>query len=104
MKVYVRGKPYVVVVDDYLPFSYNGLKYDLIFDHLASGDGIWTPILEKIWAKVSGNYDITTGGWMNEAINFLTGAPSSTWLNSDTTSINSVGVNAWNIVNATSST
>ena len=40
---------------------------------------------------------------MNEAINFLTGAPSATYINSDTTTINSIGVNAWTLINATAS-
>ncbi len=98
LKVFVRGRPYQVVVDDFLPFYFNGIQQALIFDHLASGAGIWGPILEKAWAKVSGTYDITSGGWMNEAVDFLTGAPSNSWTNTDPSTINSIGVNAWNIV------
>jgi len=56
--------------------------------------------LEKAWAKASGTYDITSGGWMNEALDFLTGAPSASWSNTDATTVNSIGANAWNIVKA----
>jgi hypothetical protein len=32
--------------------------------------------LEKVWAKASGNYEIIVGGWSDESIRFLTGAPT----------------------------
>ena len=56
--------------------------------------------MEKVWAKVSGNYDITTGGWMSEAVDFLTGAPSASWTNLDPSTINGVAANAWAILTA----
>ena len=93
--VYVRGKPIQVVVDDQLPFYYGS---NLIFDHVQAGEGIWAAILEKAWAKVNGNYDVTSGGWMNEAVGFLTGVPSLGWSNTDANTVNSTGVNAWNII------
>ena len=74
--VYVRGKPTQVVVDDQLPY-YGGAS--LLFEKVQSGEGIWAAILEKAWAKVNGNYDVTAGGWMNEAVGFLTGVPTLSW-------------------------
>ena len=70
----------------------------MLFDKVQSGEGIWAAILEKAWAKVNGNYDITAGGWMNEAVGFLTGVPTLSWSNTDAKTVNSVGVNAWNLV------
>ena len=49
-----------------------------IFSQQADDGSIWTAVLEKVWAKVSGNYDLTTAGYGAEAVEFLTGAPSST--------------------------
>ena len=40
-------------------------------------------MLEKIWAKVVGNYEVTEGGWPSEAMRFLSGAPSATYDTSD---------------------
>ena len=99
VKVFIRGKPTVVVVDDFLPF-YGTTGTNLLFDHISTGEGLWAPLLEKVWSKASGNYDITTGGWMSEALDFLTGAPSIGWSNSDTRTVNSVGANAWNLINS----
>ena len=93
--VYVRGKPTQVVVDDYLPFYYGS---NLIFDSVQKGEGIWAAILEKAWAKVNGNYDVTTAGYMNEAVGFLTGTPCLGWSNSDASTINGDGPTAWNII------
>jgi hypothetical protein len=99
VKVYIRGKPTTIVIDDFLPF-YGTTGTNLLFDKISSGEGLWAPLLEKVWAKASGNYDVTSGGWMSEAIDFLTGAPSISWTNTDTNTIKSVGLNAWNIISA----
>lgn len=40
---------------------------------------LWGPFLEKAWAKVSGNYEVTEAGWTSEAMRFLTNAPSTTY-------------------------
>lgn len=37
---------------------------------------------------------------MSEAIDFLTGAPSASWTNTDQNTIKGVGLNAWNIINS----
>lgn len=92
--VYVRGKPTQVVIDDYLPF----VNSHLLFDSVQQGEGIWAALLEKAWAKVNGNYDVTTAGWMAEAVGFLTGTPSLEWKNTDPATINFTGVNAYNII------
>ena len=99
LKVYVRGKPTTVVIDDFLPFL-GTTGNSLIFDRVFAGEGIWAALLEKAWAKTSGNYDVTTSGNMVEAVGFLTGAPSTTWKTADAATINNNGLTAWNIINA----
>lgn len=64
-----------VVIDDFLPFSRNTPW----FAKNAPNGALWTPFVEKAWAKVSGNYEVTEGGWGHEAIRFLTGAPTKSF-------------------------
>ena len=58
--VYVRGIPSIVVVDDYVPTTKSG---DLAFAKIGSDGALWTPLLEKAWAKTNGNFDQITGGF-----------------------------------------
>jgi len=41
---------------------------------------MYGPLLEKLWAKLNGNYERTTAGWQHEALNTITGAPSQDYL------------------------
>ena len=36
--------------------------------------------MEKLWAKVNGNYERTAAGWQHEALRVLSGAPSYDYL------------------------
>lgn len=74
--VYVRGIPTLLVIDDYLPLYYSNY---LAFAQASADSSIWSPIFEKAWAKINGNYEITSGGFPNEAWNFLAGVPSFTY-------------------------
>ena len=72
--MYIMGIPVTVTVDEYL------LMWSADDDHLVYGqkgvDGaLWLPILEKAAAKLFGNYEMLSGGWMGPAIQTLTGAP-----------------------------
>jgi hypothetical protein len=99
LKVFVRGKPTTIIVDDFLPFR-GATGNDLIFDYVANkNEGLWAAILEKVWSKATGNYDVTNFGWTHEAVDFLTGAPSITYRNDDAATINKNGTTAWNIIN-----
>lgn len=59
VKLYVRGIPMVIVVDDYLPL-YNG---GLLFNRMASDGSLWSVIMEKAFAKLNGNYEFINEGW-----------------------------------------
>lgn len=72
VKLYVKGKPTIVIVDDYLAFM-NGK----LFAHRIGNDGsLWAAYLEKAYSKIIGNYEYANFGWQNEAFRILTGAPS----------------------------
>jgi hypothetical protein len=54
INLFIRGRPMVVTLDDYLPF-YNG---KLIFGAKSSANGnLWASLLEKAFAKITGNYE-----------------------------------------------
>ena len=52
VKFYIRGKPWVVTVDDDVMMYSNAPNFALIGDN----DALWVPILQKAWAKVKGTY------------------------------------------------
>jgi hypothetical protein len=58
MHAYVRGVPGLMVIDDYLPFQvYSwGAAYPLFTQQSNQGE-IWGMLMEKVWAKLNGNYE-----------------------------------------------
>jgi hypothetical protein len=54
--LYVRGKPYVVTVDNKVPVVYRNYRKHPYFADIYRSH-TWTPILEKAMAKVMGSYD-----------------------------------------------
>ena len=61
LRVFIRGKPYVITVDDNIMFNKNGSP---AFAQLSDdGASAWGLIIEKVWAKVVGNYLKTDGGY-----------------------------------------
>lgn len=71
--VYIRGIPTLVAIDDFLPT----LKKKLIYTKVSTDRSTWVPLLEKVFAKVNGNYENIEGGNHAEAFKFLTNAPST---------------------------
>ena len=75
LKLYVRGRPWIVNVDD--QFLYHKELDNLRFAYYE--DSLWIPILEKALAKIKGNYDQLEGGFPANMLRFLTGAPVFTY-------------------------
>ena len=52
-----------IYIDDWLPFegSYGSTIWNLVFAQPSPTKELWGPFLEKAWAKVSGNYELTEG-------------------------------------------
>lgn len=80
VKFFVNGRWVTVIVDDYFPCTqdYNG-AWQPIFAHSKDHDGsppgqveLWVMIFEKAWAKLHGSYEATSGGWTEDALNYLT--------------------------------
>ena len=74
MNMYIMGIPVSVTIDDYLPFWTN-TPTGLYYARASPDRSIWMPLLEKAAAKLYGNYEMLSGGWMGHAIQALTGAP-----------------------------
>eukprot|EP00347_Sterkiella_histriomuscorum_P009273 403341839 len=78
---YILGQPTDIVVDDTLAFSTSATsKGELLYDMAPSSNGLWAAYLEKVWAKVMGNFEVIEGGWSEEVMQFLTGAPTLTYV------------------------
>ena len=72
VKLFVKGKPTIITVDDYVPF----MKDQIYTDRRAPDGSFWGPIIEKAFAKMVGNYELIANGWQVESFKYLTGAPS----------------------------
>jgi len=85
IKFFIRGKPWVVFIDDYLIFATNNnIDYSLPFASSGpSNIAIWASLFEKAWAKIMGNYLNIEGGFMDMGIRALTGVPVFTYQISD---------------------
>ena len=69
----VMGKDRKMAVDSVMPF-YN--SYSSLLFSKADNNAAWVPVMEKIWAKLNGNYDNIVCGDSSEAVNFMTGVMS----------------------------
>ena len=68
---YIRGKPWVIDVDDKLFFS----RGKLTFAQPSKKGIMWGPILEKAWAKVRTSYLDASNHFLGIGIRALTGFP-----------------------------
>jgi len=95
VQVYIRGRPWTLVMDTNLPF-YGG---NLIFDNFSSKKAAWGPYLEKAWAKTNGNYEIIEGGLQKETFAFMTGCPTQLIQLTNANAATNVAT-AWNTLTA----
>ena len=91
MRLFVRGRPSVVTMDDFLPFMYGNLDFA---KRPGNGD-FWGVFLEKAFARLNGNYENIGGGWQAEAWRILNGAPSRFYMMTD---ISSNANTAWSLI------
>eukprot|EP01022_Parablepharisma_sp_SALTPOND_P012575 TRINITY_DN161_c0_g2_i13.p1 TRINITY_DN161_c0_g2~~TRINITY_DN161_c0_g2_i13.p1 ORF type:complete len:1013 (-),score=54.22 TRINITY_DN161_c0_g2_i13:7418-10456(-) len=80
LQVYISGYLRTMVVDDYIP-CYPGTWKPAFTKSI--GNELWVLLLEKAWAKVNDNYENIEEGDPEEALTFLTGAPSITLYSQD---------------------
>ena len=76
VRLFIRGKPWLVPVDDNFLFNRGEDKNLRFAKFIESSNSLWAPILEKALAKVKGTYKQLEGGSPSNGMRFLTGAPS----------------------------
>jgi len=80
LRLYIRGRPWVVSIDDYLLFRLaNTLKFAYPSTNLKA---IWGAVLEKAWAKVKGNYLNAEGGLNQNGLRSFIGYPVFSYMTS----------------------
>ena len=88
-RFFIRGKPWIVTIDDIMPFNGPTFMPTLHFAQMGNMDlnerAIWAPLLEKAWAKIKGSYMSADGGFIQNGIRALTGCPVFTYWTSDIT-------------------
>ena len=83
VRFFIRGKPWVVAIDDEMLF-YNGVdsagaKMLYFTSADTTNTAMWAPLIEKAWAKIKGNYITVDGGFLVEGVRALTGVPAFTY-------------------------
>ncbi len=74
LKIYIKGIPTEIVVDDYFPCSH---KTSAPLFSQPKGPELWVLLAEKAWAKQFKNYTICEIGFMDEAFESLLGIPAA---------------------------
>jgi hypothetical protein len=84
VRLYIKGKPWVVTIDDYHLFYGGNQPQTLRFAKESLDDkAMWGSILEKAWVKVRGNYVRANGDTVENGISALTGIPVFTYKSAD---------------------
>ena len=71
MRICLNGEWQKIMIDDFVP-CHNDLP---VFTN-SIGKELWVLLLEKAWAKIHGSYLKIEGGYADEVLHELTGAPS----------------------------
>lgn len=80
IRFYIRGKPWVVTIDDYMLVNSFNDPNVLVFTQPDPVSGaMWSALIEKAWAKVAGNYELANGGYLENALRSLAGVPVFTY-------------------------
>ena len=83
-RFYIRGKPWIVTVDDYFLFynASDGTRTPY-FARIGKNEQFWAMMLEKAWAKVKGTYAMADGGFTQNGLRSLVGCPVYSYVAAD---------------------
>ena len=100
VRFYIRGKPWVLAVDDRFFFSTQTSPHSLKFGKSKDPKALWIPVMEKAWAKVKGNYANSQGGFVQTGFRYMTGSPFETYDLTAATYNSQAGVDSlWDTLN-----
>lgn len=71
LRFFIRGKPWVVTIDDEMLF----LADNLSFARVGDNGNLWAPLVEKAFARMKGNYATANGGFVPTGLRSLVGCP-----------------------------
>ncbi len=80
--LFMAGYPTKVYVDDYLPFRGTTSDFRTVYAGLGTDGSTWGALAEKLWAKLSNNYEATIAGNHEEIYPLFTGAPTDDYSSS----------------------
>ena len=72
MRVWVKGKFKEITIDDRIPYG----TTTPLFLRAYTDSAYWPLFAEKMFAKIMVNYEMIGWGWMAEALQVFTGAPT----------------------------
>jgi hypothetical protein len=75
IQMYALGVPMTVMVDDYLPLRKWGSGKNTRYAGVGPDNSLWSPIMEKAFAKYHGNYARTVAGDPVMGVSTLNGSP-----------------------------
>ena len=78
IKFFIRGKPWLVTVDEKLLFD--TINDEPVHMNPADNGAMWAVIMEKAWAKAKGSYGQANGGFVVSGLRAVTGAPTFTYI------------------------
>ena len=86
VNLYVLGVQHTIIVDDYLPVRSDGDGgWNTHASKVGEDGALWGAILEKAFAKYTGNYEHTVGGNPAMSLRTLYGAPEEYITHTDIT-------------------
>ena len=78
------GESHGLTIDDYILVNSNNDPNTLVFAQPDPESGaLWSPIIEKAWAKAAGNYELANGGFLENGFRSLAGVPVYTYWGED---------------------
>ena len=84
-RFFIRGKPWIVTVDDtFLFYKSSGVETPY-FARIGKNKQYWGMLLEKAWAKMKGHYHLAAGGFNENALKALVGCPVITYATANQT-------------------
>eukprot|EP00356_Strombidium_inclinatum_P013993 CAMPEP_0170503266 /NCGR_PEP_ID=MMETSP0208-20121228/44181_1 /TAXON_ID=197538 /ORGANISM="Strombidium inclinatum, Strain S3" /LENGTH=136 /DNA_ID=CAMNT_0010782827 /DNA_START=217 /DNA_END=624 /DNA_ORIENTATION=+ len=90
LRFFIRGKPWIVTIDDIIPLSGPEASPTLLFARLGfamsdESSAYWGLVIEKAWAKIKGTYEATEGGYTQNGLRAMVGCPVFSYSVSDIT-------------------
>ena len=99
LRFFIRGKPWVVTVDDQMLFMFPNNPKLKFAQPDPTNKIMWGAILEKGWAKVKGTYSNADGGFQQTGLRSVVGVPVFSYKTSTISNADQAKA-AWDLIKA----